>query len=90
LYIKCISLIIKIYPKQNFRPPIQAFSNTFDLIYIERLYIKLQRLRWMGQLQPMGGARNTKKMCQANKHNNDPKRDPRRVKKGIRQMGINW
>jgi hypothetical protein len=38
----------------------------------------------------MGGARNTKKMCQANKHNNDPKRDPRRVKKGIRQMGINW
>jgi hypothetical protein len=40
-------------------------------------FMKLQRLRWMGHLQRMDDAKNTKKIYQVNLHHKRPKRRPK-------------
>jgi hypothetical protein len=67
-------------------------GNAFLRNYVKiGTFIRMQRLRWMGHLQRLDGARNTKKAYQANLHQEDKARWKDDVENSTRKMGIvNW
>jgi hypothetical protein len=64
-------------------------GNAFLRKYVKiGTFIRMQRLRWMGHLQRIDGARNTKKTYEANLYQEDKARRKDDVENDTRRIGI--